>query len=144
MVQEDFDLQRFVKAQEPIYANAAAELRKGHKRSHWMWFVFPQLKGLGKSAFSDTYGISNIEEARAYLAHPILGARLRECTLIVNDHRTRVAEEIFGFIDAIKYRSCVTLFGEACGEEMFKVALDKFYKGKPDEKTLAILGEKAG
>ena len=118
---DPFDLQRFVDAQAPVYARVVAELRAGRKESHWMWFVFPQAAGLGRSAMSERYAIRSADETRAYLAHPILGARLRECMALVEAAlaRGRTAEEIFGAVDAMKWRSCVELF--AGGESTTKV-----------------------
>jgi uncharacterized protein (DUF1810 family) len=109
---DPFDLQRFVDAQAPVYAQVLAELKAGRKESHWMWFVFPQAAGLGRSAMSERYAIRSADEARAYLAHPILGPRLRECMALVEVAlaRGRTVEEIFGAVDAMKYRSCVELF----------------------------------
>ena len=111
---DPFDLQRFVDAQAPVYARVLAELKAGRKESHWMWFVFPQAAGLGRSAMSERYAIRSADEARAYLAHPILEPRLRECMALVEAAlaRGRTAEEIFGTVDAMKWRSCVELFGE--------------------------------
>ena len=114
MSDDPFDLNRFVEAQGPVYARVLAELRAGRKESHWMWFIFPQAAGLGRSAMSKRYAIRSAEEARAYLAHPVLGPRLRECTALVETAlKTRTLEEIFGAVDAMKYRSCVELFGGA-------------------------------
>ena len=107
---DPFDLQRFVRAQDPVIDRVRAELRAGDKRSHWMWFVFPQAAGLGQSEMSKRYAISGAEEAAAYLRHPVLGARLKELTATVNGLQGRTAEQIFGGIDALKFRSCMTLF----------------------------------
>ena len=133
----EFDLERFVAAQAPVYAQALAELRRGRKQSHWIWFVFPQIAGLGTSAMARHYAIGSIEEARAYLGHPLLGSRLRECTEAVLAHRGDRAEAIFGPIDAVKFRSSMTLF-EAAAEEagLFAKALDDFYQGSRDAATL--------
>lgn len=134
---DPFDLERFVDAQSPVYAEVVAELSRGRKVSHWMWFIFPQIAGLGNSAMAQRYGISSRDEARAYLDHPILGARLRECTGLVNRVRDRTAEEIFGFVDAMKFRSSMTLFaGVAADRQPFEDALAKFYGGVPDPETL--------
>ena len=110
---DPFDLQRFVEAQAPVYARVLAELTAGRKESHWMWFIFPQAAGLGRSAMSERYAIRSAEEARAYLAHPVLGRRYRECAALVEGWlaKGRTAEEIFGKVDAMKYRSCRALFG---------------------------------
>lgn len=137
---DPFDLQRFVDAQAGDYAQALAELRAGHKRSHWIWYVLPQLRGLGTSAMSQRYGIGSRAEAHAYLAHPLLGARLRECVAALMAHRgRRGAVEILGSIDALKCRSCLTLFDAAAdhGEPLFAQALDAFYGGERDQATLA-------
>lgn len=135
-----FDLGRFVEAQAPVYDRALGELRKGRKTSHWMWFVFPQIRGLGLSTMSKRYAISSLEEAIAYLAHPLLGARLRECTQAVLDVRDRRLEEIFGGIDAIKFCSCMTLFAQAApAEALFRSALDRYCGGKVDGETIKLL-----
>jgi uncharacterized protein (DUF1810 family) len=136
----DFDLERFVEAQERIYEQALAELLDGRKQSHWMWFVFPQLAGLGRSPTARFYSIVSAEEARAYLAHALLGARLRECTRAVCGHPERSAEAIFGNVDAMKFRSSMTLF-EAVAEDPapFRGALETFNGGVRDEATLALL-----
>jgi uncharacterized protein (DUF1810 family) len=133
-------LERFLEAQAPIYAQALAELRAGQKQSHWMWFIFPQIAGLGQSPTSRAYAIQTLDEARAYLAHPVLGARLRECCQAVMNLRTNSAEEIFGSVDEMKFRSCLTLFTEADhGEVLFYNLLEKYFEGEPDEATLEIL-----
>jgi uncharacterized protein (DUF1810 family) len=135
-----FDLQRFVDAQEPIYGAVLDELRGGHKRSHWIWFVFPQLRGLGRSPTAQHYGISSLDEARAYLAHAVLGPRLRECTRLVAAIDGRSAEDIFGWPDNIKVRSSMTLFAHATGDDAdFRAVLDKFYGGVQDPATVERL-----
>ena len=135
------NLERFVVAQDPIYATALAELRRGRKESHWMWFVFPQLAGLGRSARALFYGLRSAEEAAAYLSHELLGPRLRECTRTVLDHAGRPAEAIFGHIDAIKFRSSMTLFEAVSGvDEPFGQALQHFNEGRRDPATLERLG----
>lgn len=137
---QPFDLSRFVNAQAGIYETVVEELRAGQKRSHWMWFVFPQLRGLGSSPVARKYAISGREEAEAYLGHPILGGRLAECSRLVVDIDGARIEQIFGFPDYLKFRSCMTLFGEiARGESIFDTALEKFYGGARDEKTLELL-----
>lgn len=137
----EFNLDRFVKAQAPIYAQALAELRSGRKQSHWMWFVFPQLRELGRSATAQHYGISSVAEAHSYLAHELLGPRLVECTEAVLPHQGRQAEAIFGPVDALKFRSSMTLFEAAAGgREAFELALRSFYGGRRDEATLRLLG----
>jgi uncharacterized protein (DUF1810 family) len=138
-------LERFVSAQDRAgrYATAVDELRAGSKRGHWMWFVFPQIAGLGHSSMSQTYAISSLEEARAYLAHPILGPRLTECARILCDLRGRTAQEIFGGIDAIKLRSSMTLFADAdpTNPEFGRV-LDIYFGGVADDATERLLGAK--
>lgn len=134
------DLDRFIAAQEPVFDQVRAELAAGRKRSHWMWFIFPQLRGLGQSAIAQHYGLASLAEARAYLAHPVLGPRLRACTALVNAVQGRSAEEILGGVDALKFRSCVTLFAAAePGEGVFRTALDRYYGGAEDPRTLALL-----
>ena len=132
-------LERFVAAQAPVYEAALAELRQGRKRTHWMWFVFPQLRGLGASAMSRRYGLESLEEAAAYLAHPILGPRLRECTEAVNDLAGRSAEAIFGPVDAMKLRSSMTLFELAGGGAPFRRCLDSYFGGAADPRTIELL-----
>ncbi|HVW76340.1 MAG TPA: DUF1810 domain-containing protein [Alloacidobacterium sp.] len=135
-----FDLQRFVDAQQSVYAQACAELREGEKRSHWMWFIFPQLRGLGQSSMAVRFGISSIQEASAYLAHPVLGPRLRECTGLVNAIEGRSIEQIFGHTDGMKFRSSMTLFAEADEDNrIFRDALGKYFHGVRDEATLQRL-----
>lgn len=136
----DFDLERFVAAQQGTYAQALGELGQGRKESHWMWFVFPQIAGLGASPTARFYAIASAQEARAYLAHPLLGPRLRECIKAVLRHRGRSAEAIFGPVDAVKLRSSLTLFEAAAdAPEMFAEALDAFYDGERDEATLRLV-----
>ena len=135
---DPYDLQRFVAAQEAggTYPRAAAELRSGRKASHWMWFVFPQIAGLGFSHASRTYAISSLEEARSYLAHPVLGPRLIECAAIVAGLAGRTAEQVFGEIDAVKLRSSMTLFMRAApGEPAFRQVLEQYFGGLPDTET---------
>jgi len=137
----DRTLDRFVDAQAPVYAAALGELRLGRKRSHWMWFVFPQLAGLGRSDMARYYAIASIDEARAYLAHPLLGPRLGECTEAALSHAEAGAEALFGTVDALKFRSSMTLFDRASdGAGPFPTALDLYWGGRPDEATLALLG----
>ena len=137
------NLERFVSAQGPIYTQALAELRRGSKESHWMWFVFPQVAGLGSSPMARLYAIGSLEEARAFLAHPLLGPRLRESTDAVLAHRGRTAEAIFGKVDAMKFRSSMTLFEAAAGGDgPFGAALDAFYSGERDPATLDKLGRR--
>ena len=134
------NLHRFVDAQSPVIANVMAELRQGRKRGHWIWFVFPQLKGLGHSANSEFFGIDSAQEAGAYLKHPILGPRLIECTQLVNAVEGRSAEGIFGDIDAIKFRSSMTLFANATQDnQIFVDAIDKYFAGEFDPLTVTYL-----
>ncbi|MDB2224255.1 DUF1810 domain-containing protein [Halorubrum ezzemoulense] len=136
---DSHDLRRFVEAQAGVIESAKRELRAGRKRSHWMWFVFPQVEGLGTSRRSQRYAIGSREEATAYLAHPTLGPRLRECTAIVNGLEGRSAHEVFGSPDDLKFRSSMTLFDAvADGDDPFGTALDRYYDG-PDPKTLRFL-----
>lgn len=131
-----FDLNRFVLAQNPVYRAVQAELSRGRKQSHWMWFIFPQIAGLGRSATSQAFAIRSLEEARAYLAHPTLGARLRECASIVAALEEVDAVEIFGPLDAMKVRSSMTLFTRAAPDEpVFALVLDRFYDGLADDAT---------
>jgi uncharacterized protein (DUF1810 family) len=135
------NLTRFVEAQEGIYPQALAELRAGWKRSHWMWFIFPQVAGLGHSAMAQRYALADLAEARAYLAHPVLGQRLIECTkAMLGWAGKRDAVAILGQIDALKFASCMTLFEAAGGSEVFAMAFDAFYVGDRDTRTLALLG----
>ncbi|WP_062207074.1 DUF1810 domain-containing protein [Aureimonas sp. AU12] len=134
------DLQRFRAAQDPIFAAVTAELGAGDKRSHWMWFVFPQIAGLGFSATSRRYALRSLAEARAYLADPVLGARLRDCTALVLGAKDRSAQQIFGSPDDAKFRSSMTLFAEAApGEPLFAEALRRHFDGAPDRATLEQL-----
>ena len=137
---DPFDLQRFVDAQAPVFGAALAELKAGAKRSHWMWFVFPQLKGLGMSPTAQFYGVGGLDEARAYLAHPVLGPRYRQAVAAVNSVEGRTAHEIFGSPDDLKLRSSLTLFAEAAEDPAFREALDRYYAGAPDPATLRLLG----
>ncbi len=131
----------FLEAQEPVYADVRDELRHGRKESHWMWFVFPQLAGLGRSANSRRYALHSREEAALYAGHPVLGARLRECTGLVAGHAGQSAREIFGQPDDMKFRSSMTLFEAALpAEPLFATALEQFFAGRRDELTLDLLG----
>lgn len=135
------DLTRFVDAQRGMYDVALAELRAGTKRSHWMWFVFPQIAGLGQSPTARFYAIRDMQEAHAYLAHPLLGGRLAACVEAMLDWSgRRSAETILGGIDAVKLRSSLTLFEAAGGDASFAACLDAFYEGERDPATLALLG----
>jgi uncharacterized protein (DUF1810 family) len=136
-----YDLDRFLVAQQPIYDHVLDELRRGRKTSHWMWFIFPQIAGLGYSAMAQRFAITSLDEARAYLAHPVLGTRLRECATLVLASGGRTAVEIFGSTDALKLRSCMTLFRRAAPDErVFARVLDRDYGGVADEATDARLG----
>jgi uncharacterized protein (DUF1810 family) len=137
---DPFDLARFVAAQAPVVARVTAELSAGRKQSHWMWFVFPQLAGLGLSATAAKYAITSLDETRAYLAHPVLGPRLMECTRMVLAVEGRDAHAIFGSPDDLKFRSSMTLFAQAAPEEpVFGAALDKYFGGEADARTLQLL-----
>lgn len=137
---DDYDLQRFVDAQELVYDRVKEELADGRKHSHWMWFVFPQLKGLGFSPTARHFGISGIDEARAYLAHPVLGPRLRECTELTLGIEGRSVDQVFRYPDNLKFRSSMTLFAQAAADEtLFEGALVMYFGGEPDDKTLKLL-----
>jgi uncharacterized protein (DUF1810 family) len=143
---EPFDLQRFVDAQAGVYDTVVAELRDGRKRSHWMWFVCPQLSGLGTSAMAQRFGIASPAAARAYLAHELLGSRLHECAQLINAVRGRSIQEILGRPDDLKLRSSMTLFGQVCTEHEatdFRAVLDRFYGGRGDPVTLDRLARLA-
>lgn len=140
---ESHDLDRFVAAQDGSYDTALAEIRRGAKRSHWMWYIFPQIAGLGRSAMAQRYAISSMGEARAYLEHPLLGPRLRDCVSALQDLTRGTAETVFGEIDAIKLRSSLTLFSEAGGGPLFEAALARWFGGVPDPATLSILAKAA-
>jgi len=136
---DPFDLDRFVNAQAAVYDSVCAELRVGQKRGHWMWFIFPQLRGLGSSAMAGKFGISSRKEAEAYLNHPILGPRLRECTALVNAVEVRSIEQIFGFPDDLKFRSSMTLFRLVAEDKrIFNYALEKYFEGEADPRTLKM------
>jgi uncharacterized protein (DUF1810 family) len=137
---DQYHLQRFVDAQQPVFENVCAELRAGHKRSHWMWFVFPQIKGLGHSALARKFAISSLEEAKAYLEHPVLGPRLRECSRLVATVDGRLIDEIFGYPDDMKFCSSMTLFAQATSDnQVFNDCLRKYFGGEPDPSTLSQL-----
>ena len=139
-IADPYDLERFVAAQEPVFPTALAELRAARKRTHWMWFIFPQLAGLGRSEMAQRYAITDLAEARAYLAHPLLGARLADCTdTMLGWADRRSPEEILGSIDAMKFCSSMTLFEAAGGSARFGKALDAFCNGERDARTLSIL-----
>ncbi|AUW60362.1 DUF1810 domain-containing protein [Sphingobium sp. SCG-1] len=134
-----FNLQRFIDAQQGSYETALAEIRKGQKRSHWMWFIFPQIFGLGRSHMARRYAITSLDEARAYLDHPVLGQRLRSCVAALQDLEPTTADVVFGPVDAVKLRSSLTLFAEASEEPFFAAALDRWFGGEKDKATLALL-----
>jgi uncharacterized protein (DUF1810 family) len=136
----DYNLQRFLDTQEGVYDTVLDEMRAGRKSSHWIWFIFPQIAGLGHSGMAQKFAIGSLDEAKAYLQHPTLGPRLRACTQLVLDVNGRSAEEIFGYPDYLKFRSCMTLFLTAAPDNtIFKAALLKYFDGKPDQLTLDIL-----
>lgn len=140
-IQDPHQLQRFLDAQASTYTQAHAELAAGEKRTHWMWFIFPQIRGLGSSAMAQRYAIQSMEEARAYLAHPVLGARLRECTALVNAAHDRAISDIFGYPDDLKFHSSITLFAQADddADSVFQQALMRYFHGKQDAATVSIL-----
>lgn len=139
---DDHDLQRFVQAQAHVYDDVCAELAAGRKTSHWMWYVFPQVAGLGSSAMAQTYAIGSLAEAQAYHAHPVLGLRLRECLDAVLAVQGRSAHEIFGSPDDLKFRSSLTLFEQAAPENtLFRQGLERYFGGEADPATLKILGQ---
>ncbi len=135
-----YDLQRFVDAQDEVFGQVCTELREGRKRGHWMWFIFPQIRGLGYSSMSVKYAISSRQEAIAYLKHPLLGSRLRQCTQLVNLVEGRSVSQIFGSPDDLKFRSSMTLFASAKAEnQIFIDALQKYFNGAPDQATLDLV-----
>ncbi|MGX9792001.1 DUF1810 domain-containing protein [Mycobacterium sp. MMS18-G62] len=137
---DQFDLRRFVDAQEPVYDEVLGELRGGRKRSHWIWFVFPQLRGLGRSPTAQRFGISSLDEARAYVQHDVLGPRLRECARLTAQIEGHSAEDVFGWPDNLKVRSSMTLFARATDDNAdFRAVLDKFYGGQEDPATVEQL-----
>jgi uncharacterized protein (DUF1810 family) len=138
---DPYNLSRFVSAQDTVYESVLAELQRGRKSGHWMWFIFPQVQGLGHSGLAQRYAISGLEEARAYLQHAVLGPRLRECTELVVAIEESSIEEIFGYPDDLKFRSSMTLFNLAANDsEMFLAALEKYFGGGSDPLTLELLG----
>ena len=140
MQDDPYDLRRFVEAPREVYAQVCAELRAGRKTSHWIWFIFPQIQGLGHSAMAQRFALSSLDEARAYLAHPTLGPRLIECTELVLGVRGRSIEQILGDVDAMKFRSSMTLFARAATEpSVFTEALNRLLGGEPDALTLSRL-----
>jgi uncharacterized protein (DUF1810 family) len=139
MKADPYDLQRFAEAQAQINSRVTAELAAGAKQSHWMWFIFPQIAGLGFSAMAQRYAIGSRAEAEAYLAHPILGARLIECTRLVLGVKNRTIHDILGSPDDVKFRSSMTLFGAVSDDPSFARAIERYYAGVPDQATLEIL-----
>lgn len=134
---DPYNLDRFLSAQVRVFENVLSELRAGRKMSHWMWFIFPQIRGLGRSPTAIEYAISGLDEARAYLQHPVLGPRLRQCTSLVLEAEGRFVEEIFGSPDDMKFRSCMTLFAKAAPEvDIFTMALAKYFDSVPDSLTI--------
>lgn len=142
MSDDPFGLDRFVEAQRASYAQALAEIRHGEKRTHWMWFIFPQIAGLGHSVMAQRYAICSLAEAKAYLRHPTLGPRYEECVTALQQLAGTNAERVVGSIDAVKLRSSLTLFGEAEDKPLFRSAIERWFGG-PDERTLEILREKS-
>jgi uncharacterized protein (DUF1810 family) len=139
-MEDHFNLERFVSAQAAVFQQVLNELRAGEKRTHWIWFIFPQMKGLGRSPQSIHFGIGSLEEAAAYLRHPVLGHRLEQCTRLVTLVEGRTIEQILGSPDDLKFRSSMTLFARAAEEETdFKDALEKYFNGEPDPLTLELL-----
>ncbi len=135
---DPFDLERFVRAQENVYSEVVAQLSRGRKTSHWMWFIFPQLKGLGHSQMATFYGIGSRAEAEAYLQHPVLGPRLLQCTALMNAVEGKSVDEVLGYPDDLKFQSSMTLFAEVGGES-FSAALAKYFHGRTDSATLKLL-----
>jgi uncharacterized protein (DUF1810 family) len=137
---DPYDLQRFIQAQDPVYDEVCGELRNGRKESHWMWFIFPQLRGLGHSQMAVKFGIASREEAEEYLKHPILGPRLRECSRLVNLVEGRSIRQILGHPDDLKFRSSMSLFASIAPEEqVFQEALQKYFGGEQDRLTVELL-----
>ncbi|WP_072805514.1 DUF1810 domain-containing protein [Rhodococcoides yunnanense] len=138
----DYDLERFVDAQDPVWRTVRAELKAGRKETHWMWFVFPQLAGLGLSATAQRFGIADLIEAQLYLSHEVLGPRLQNAAALVEKTEGKTVEQIFGYPDNLKLHSSVTLFAEAGPDvTVFRRVLEKYFDGKPDERTLDLLGD---
>jgi uncharacterized protein (DUF1810 family) len=139
---DPFELQRFLDAQAPIYARVLAELGRGQKQSHWMWFIFPQVAGLGHSAMAQRFAIASRGEAVAYLGHAVLGSRLKECTALITAVEGRAIREILGSPDDLKFQSSMTLFSVVSSDPEFSAAIAKFYGGKSDQRTMDLLGLK--
>lgn len=140
-MEDKFELDRFLLVQVLDYDNALQEITEGRKRTHWIWYIFPQLAVLGRSSTAKYYGISGYEEAKAYFEHPVLGSRLREVTEALLQHRDKEAVDILGYVDAVKVRSCMTLFDAVSPEDIFRDVLDVFYQGVPDEQTLSFISK---
>ena len=139
-INDKFELNRFIEAQEPLYPTVLKELKNGIKLSHWMWFIFPQVFGLGQSKTTQFYAIKSKEEAIAYLNHPLLGERLRECAALLLSHEDKTASQIFGSPDSFKLQSSMSLFASVAGDEkLFQIILDKFYENNSDERTNKII-----
>ena len=138
-----YDLERFIEAQRPVYRRVLEELTDGHKRTHWMWYVFPQLRGLGSSAIARTYGLESVAEARAYLAHPLLGEHLRQCSQLMLQAQGTDARQILGYPDDLKLRSCMTLFASAADDpadqQLFRAVLGRYFAGAEDPLTQELI-----
>jgi uncharacterized protein (DUF1810 family) len=142
-MKDPHELQRFVEAQDRVYSRVVTELRAGRKTSHWMWFIFPQIAGLGSSPMAQRYAIRSLAEATAYLEHGVLGTRLRECTELVLAVQNRDISDIFGYPDDLKFHSSMTLFALADGAPpLFSAAIERYFNGEPDVKTLELLGRR--
>jgi uncharacterized protein (DUF1810 family) len=145
MPTDRFNLTRFVDAQAPVWPDVQAELARGRKQSHWMWFVFPQLAALGRSSMAQHYGLSGLAEAQAYLSHPVLGPRLEGCCTLLLQVQGRTAEQVFGAVDTLKLRSCLTLFDAAApGRAIFRQCLQQYFAGEADALTLSLLAQGGG
>lgn len=138
---KSFNLARFINAQEEVYDRVLAELNDGQKRSHWMWYIFPQYRGLGRSPTARYYAIESREEALAYLNHPLLGSRLRECANLLLAIEGKTANDIFGYPDNLKLKSCLTLFSQVASDSLFSDVLNKYFSGDLDRLTLQLLEE---
>lgn len=143
-MEDRFNLQRFVSAQAGSYEAALAEIRRGAKRGHWMWYIFPQYAGLGRSPIAKHYAIHSLEEARTYLAHPVLGPRLKACAEALQQLGDADAEQVFGKVDAMKLRSCLTLFIQVGGDPIFQRTLDRWFPGTTDELTMKLIAREDG
>ncbi len=138
---DPFDLDRFIQAQKPVYETVLTELQSGQKRTHWMWFIFPQIAGLGRSPMAQRYAIKSLDEAKAFLEHPVLSSRLTECTQTVLDLENRSVSAIFGYPDDLKFHSCITLFAQVTAtDSVFNLTLKKYFMNQQDTQTLERLG----